>query len=89
MCLDYLSNRYDKSGYKSFNEVANVFNEGIKSISEKIKDSSMHSKHWLLAYVICKNNLTLNKKIKVGSFKNWKYYKLFADNDVQFYSSFY
>ena len=89
MCLDYLHNCYSRAGYKSLNEVADVFKEGIKNINERIKNCTMQSKHWLLTYVICKNNLTVNKNIKVGVFKNRKPYKLFAENGIDFYNSLY
>ena len=89
MCLDYLSNRYILLGYNNIKEVAKDFSNEILQLNKTIINSTMFSKNWLLVYTISKLNLRLNNTIKIHQFKNSKFYKVFADNNVDFYQSFY
>ena len=89
MCLDYLNNNFMNAGYKNLKDVGDAFNNELIQISNNIKDSSMTSKNWLLIYTIAKLDLRINKKIKLNKIKQTKLYQLFAQNDINFYQSFY
>ena len=89
MCLDYLNYNYKNAGFKNLKEVSETYNEEISIITEKIKDSSMLSKNWLLIYSICKLDLRINKNIKLNKIKQTKLYQIFAQNNINFYDSFY
>ena len=89
MCLDYLNHNYRNAGFKNLKEVSETYNEELSIITEKIKDSSMLSKNWLLIYSICKLDLRINKKIKLNKIKQTKLYQIFAQNNINFYNSFY
>ena len=49
----------------------------------------MLSKNWLLIYTIGKLDLRINKKIKLNKIKQTKLYQIFAQNNIDFYDSFY
>ena len=49
----------------------------------------MLSKNWLLIYSICKLDLRINKNIKLNKIKQTKLYQIFAQNNINFYDSFY
>lgn len=89
MCLDYLNNNFINAGFQSLNEVKEKFANELNIINNKIKESSMLSKNWLLIYTICKLNLKINNGIKINNIKQTKFYQLFAINDINFYTSFY
>ncbi len=89
MCLDYLNNNFKSIGFKSIKEVASKYANELTVISGKIKDSSMTSKNWLLIYTIAKSNLRIDSRIKLNKIKQTKLYQIFANNDIDFYESFY
>ena len=89
MCLDYLENNYKNAGFINLKEVAEKYDKELSLISDKIKDSSMLSKNWLLIYTISKLDLRINKKIKLNKIKLTKIYQIFAKNNINFYDSFY
>ena len=89
MCLDYLNNNFKNVGFKNIKEVADKYDEELSIISNRIKDSSMLSKNWLLIYTICKLDLRINKKIKINKIKQTKLYQIFDANNINFYESFY
>ena len=89
MCLDYLKNNYKSIGLKNIKEVSVKYDKELSSISDRIKNSSMTSKNWLLIYTIAKLNMRIDNKIKLGNIKQTKLYQIFANNDIDFYKSFY
>lgn len=89
ICLDYLNNNYSNAGFKNLKDVAEKYDSELSVITDKIKDSSMLSKNWLLLYTICKLNLRIDKKIKLNKIKQTKLYQIFDQNDINFYDSFY
>ena len=89
MCLDYLNNNYINAGFKNLKEAAEKYDEELSLITEKIKDSSMLSKNWLLIYTISKLDLRIHKKIKLNKIKQTKLYQTFAQHNINFYDSFY
>lgn len=89
MCLDYLNNNYKSIGFNDRKEVALKYINELSEITNKIKDSSMLSKNWLLIYTICKLNLRINNQIKLNNIKRTKLYQIFAQNNINFYTSFY
>ena len=91
MCLDYLNNNYREAGFKNIQEVLIKFGEDLDIINKRIKekDYTMLSKNWLLLYTIAKLNLTCNARIKVFDLRRSSLYKIFADNNIDFYKSFY
>lgn len=86
-CLDYLNNNYKNAGFKNVKEVSEKFSDELSLITEKIKNSSMLSKNWLLLYTVCKLDLRINKKIKLNKTKQTKLYQIFACNNIDFYHS--
>lgn len=87
MILDYLNSEQGILHYGNLQRIYNLFRSDIDKISNILKkNTQMHSTHWLLHYTVAFYDLTLSKKIKIGTIKSTSGYKVFANNNISFYT---